>query len=233
MHDDLWAGVESALHKAQFHFLEASRSLQRPERTAWSTRPKIISGNHCCGQTLEALCPHIDSFLVSSRSVPDVIESCFGHDNGWPKEMKAWFDALSADEKTRRDEFSKQFNADRDQFRKHYLTKAANIAVHRRGFAPVEGVVIGPTGKPYPASPIMSVPIAESPSVGDDAPLWARTQPPIPVRPSGDEDKFKIDGKPLFPELQAYLQLAHQLRDKARDICQRVHDGKHLTPPPW
>ena len=36
MHDDLWVGVELALHKAQFHLNEASRSLQRPERTAMS-----------------------------------------------------------------------------------------------------------------------------------------------------------------------------------------------------
>ena len=36
MHDDLWVGVELALHKAQFHLYEASRSLQRPERTATS-----------------------------------------------------------------------------------------------------------------------------------------------------------------------------------------------------
>ena len=181
------------------------------------------------GKRWEAVYAHVESFLSRARSVPDVIESCFGHDKA--PVVQGWFNARSADEKTRRDEFSKQFKADRDRFRDHNLTKMRDVTLHRRGFAPIEGVVIGPTGKPYPASPIMSVPIAESPSVGDDAPLWARTQPAIPVWPSGDE--FTIDGKPLFPELQAYLQLAHQLRDKARDICQRVHDGKHLTPPPW
>ena len=144
--------------------------------------------------------------------------------------MRDWFKALSPDEQTRRDAFSKQFKSDHDQFRNHYLTNARDIKEHRRGFAPVEGVVTGPSGKPYPASPTTPVPIAESPPIGDDAPLWARTQSAIPVWPSGDE--FTIDGKPLFPELHAYLQLAHQLGDKARDICQRVHDGKHLTPPP-
>jgi hypothetical protein len=143
--------------------------------------------------------------------------------------VRDWFEALSPDEQARRREFSKQFKSDRDLFRDHHLTKARDAKEHWLGFALVEGVVIGPSGKPYPASPTSPVPIAEIPSVGDDAPPWARTQPAIPVWPSGDE--FTIDGKPLFPELRAYLQLAHQLRDKARDICQRVHNGKHLTPP--
>jgi hypothetical protein len=173
----------------------------------------------------------VDSFLVEARSVSNVIQSCFGYDKA--AVVQGWFKALSPDEQSRRDEFSTHFNADRDRFRNHNLTKMRDAKEHRRGFAPVEGVVIGPSGMPYPASPTAPVPIAESPSIGDDAPLWARTQPAIPVWPSGDEDEFRIDGKPLFPERQAYLQLAHQLRDKARDICQRVHDGKHLTPPPW
>ena len=77
----------------------------------------------------------------------------------------------------------------------------------------------------------MSVPIAEA-------------LPPATMRRCGPElnrrFQFGLPGmssksteSPLFPELTAYLQFAHQLRDKARDICQRVHDGKHLTPPPW
>jgi hypothetical protein len=82
--------------------------------------------------------------------------------------------------------------------------------------AHVEGVVIRPTGKPYPASPIMSVPIAESPSVGDDAPLWARTQ----CADSGPGMSSKVT-EALFA-LTAYHQFAHQLRDKAQDICQRA-----------
>jgi hypothetical protein len=178
------------------------------------------------GKRWEECYAHVESVLSRARSVPNVIESCFGHD----AVVRDWFKALSPDEQTRRREFSKQFKSDRNLFRDHHLTKARDVTLHRRGYAPIAGAVIGPTGKSYPASPIVSVPIAEGPSVGDDAPPWARTRPAIPVWPSGDE--FTIDGKPLFPELQTYLKLAHELRDKARDICQRVHDGKHLTPPP-
>jgi hypothetical protein len=108
--------------------------------------------------SLVAIVPGAGSFLVNARSVPDVIESCFGHDNGWPKEVKDWFKARPSDERQRRKEFSKQFKSDRDLFRDHHLTKARNVAVHRRGFPPVKGVVIGLTGKPYPASPIVSEP---------------------------------------------------------------------------
>jgi hypothetical protein len=230
MHDNLWAGVESALESAQFHFLEASLSLQPPERTAMGVVLESAAGTTVVKRWEEPFYKHVESSLSLARSVSDVFESGFGHDKAPVAVVRNWFNARSPDEQTRRREFSKQFKSDRDLFRDHHLTKARDVTLHRCGFAPIKGVVIGPTGKRYPASPIMSVPNAESPSFGDNAPPWAGTQHAIPVWPSGDE--FTIDGKPLFPELQAYLQLAHQLRDRARDICRRVHDGKHLTPPP-
>ena len=104
MHDDLWAGVESALDSAQFHFLEASRSLQRPERTAMSVVLKS-TGAIVVKRWEEPFYAHVESFLSRARSVPDVIESCFGHDKA--SVVQGWFNARSADEKTRRDEFSK------------------------------------------------------------------------------------------------------------------------------
>ncbi len=228
MHDDYWAGVESALSGAARHLIEAARSLQPPERTGWSVALESDGTTIVWKPWEEPFYGNVRSLLQQARSVPFVIESCFGCDIGL-KELKVWFKDLSPDEQTRRRDFSEQFKSHRNQFREHNLTKAANIMVHRRGFAPIEGVVIGPSGKRYPASPTAPVPIAESPSIGEDAPPGTRIQSAIPVWPR--EDQFTIDGKSLFPELQAYLQLAHQLRDKARDIC-HVHDGKHLTPPP-
>ena len=76
---DLWVGVESALHKAQFHLNEASRSLQRPERTAMSVVLES-TGTIVVKRWEEPFYAHVDSFLVEARSVSNVIESCFGHD---------------------------------------------------------------------------------------------------------------------------------------------------------
>ena len=129
MHDDHWAGVELALSGAQFHLIEASRSLQPPERTAISVVLES-AGTIVWKPWEEPFYSNVRSFLQQARSVPFVIESCFGRDNGL-KELKAWFNALSEDEQARRLEFYKQFKSHRDQFREHYLTKAANITVHR------------------------------------------------------------------------------------------------------
>ena len=159
MHDDHWAGVESALSGAQFHLIEASRSLQPPERTAISVVLKS-AGTIVWKPWEEPFYSNVRSFLQQARSVPFVIESCFGRDNGI-KELKAWFNALSEDEQA---DDSSSINSS-----SLIATSSGNTISQRQqtsrciGFAPVEGVVIGrPTGKPYPASPIMSVPIAEA-----------------------------------------------------------------------
>jgi len=222
MHDDLWASVDSALGGAQFHLNEASRSLQPPERTAMRVVLESSAGTIVWKPWEEPFYNNVRSFLQQARSVPFVIESCFGRDIGL-EELKAWFIALTEDEQARRREFHKLFESHRDQFREHYLTKAANIAVHRRGFAPVEGVVIGPTGKPYPASPITSVPVAESPLFGDEAPLWARTQPSIPVRPSDNASSLG----PNFSKNECHADLDALANGRTRrpeeEVLRRLH----------
>jgi hypothetical protein len=73
----LWAGIDWKLEAAQISLHEMARSLS-PERTTMTvvhqSTGAIIS--HRWEQTYE----HVDTFLAKARSVPEIIESCFGAD---------------------------------------------------------------------------------------------------------------------------------------------------------
>jgi hypothetical protein len=232
MHEHLWAGVDRKLQDAQFSLNERGRSLQPPERTHMNVVQQS-TGAIIDTRWQDSFCAHVDTFLAKVRSIPGVIESCFGADRGGPP-MKHWFDALPLAEQTRRQTFSDQFQTDRKAFGRHRLTNERNVSEHRLGFPSVEGKVVGPFGDVHVATPVKSIPTAESRSFGDPgndaALLWAATQPPQPVQPRWDQ--FTIGGKPLFPECGAYLTLAQQLVDHARGISQRVHGTDSLTTPP-
>jgi hypothetical protein len=81
--------------------------------------------------------------------------------------------------------------------------------------------VNGPFGVEHTASPVKSVPTAESrrfdnPADEPGLPL-AAAQPPQQVRP-------------LFDECRDYLKLASDLRGQASNICQQVHGSHTVTP---
>ena len=86
MHEQLWAGVDRKLQGALFYFIEMGRSL---ESAIWQ----------------ESFYAHVDTFLAKVRSVPEVIESCFGADRVLI--ATEWFGQLPDDEQKRR----KTFNA--------------------------------------------------------------------------------------------------------------------------
>jgi hypothetical protein len=223
-HDPLWAGIDRKLEDALFYFNEMARSLQPPERTPMTG---AIIGRHS-----ESIYAHVDTFLAKARSVPGVIESCFGTDRVLMQTK--WFGQLPNDEQTRRKTFSKRFRKAREKFSKHHLTNERNTSVHRLGYPGVEGKVIGPFGVEHTASPVKSVPTAESrrfdnPADEPGLPL-AAAQPPQPVQPMWNQ--FIIGGKPLFAECRDYLQLAGDLRDQAHKLCQQLHGSDTVTPPP-
>jgi hypothetical protein len=231
MHDDLWAGAHRKLEDALLYLDEMAKSLQPPDRTPMNV--VLQSAGAIIGNRWQnSFYAHVDTFLAKVRSVPEVIECCFGADRG-SRPMRDWFDRLPPAEQTRRQTFSDQFRTDREAFRRHYLTNERNISEHRLGFSNVEGKVIGPFGEVHTASPAKRIPDAESRRFGpgDDPALpWAATQSPQPVQPKWDQ--FTIDGKPLFAECQAYLALAQQLVHQARVISERVHGTDSLTTPP-
>jgi hypothetical protein len=234
MHDHLWAGIDRKLEEAASIFAEMAKSLQPPERTHMSV--VLESSSAVLGSNWQSsFYSLVGTFLAKVRSVPSIIEACFGADLVSPP-MRDWWDhRLPPDEQQRRQAFSAQFEADRKAFRDHYLTTERDVSEHRLGFPDIEGKVVGPFEQVHTATPLNRIPDAESrplePNINNDPALqWAATLPPRPVQPRWDQ--FTIAGKPLFPECRDYLNYAGQLAAKARTISQSVHGTHHLTRPP-
>jgi hypothetical protein len=227
MHEDLWAGVVLKLEYASYFLEKMSRSLQ-PSAGAATLEAAGAVAEHPWERSFY---PSLDAFLAMTRSIPEIIQCCFGEDRS--SAMAKWFNALPAPEKTRRQAFSAEFKSCYDEFREHPLSVARNVSLHRRGYPDVEVSITGRFGVVHIGGAAKRVPGAESRETGetgnDPAAQWAATQPPLPIRPRRSE--FTIGSKPLFEECQAYLALAQQLFEQARNISQRVHRTESLSTP--
>jgi hypothetical protein len=231
MHDELWAGVELKIENAEFFSEQMGKALLPPDRNPMNIALES-TGAIIETRWQRSLYANLDAFLAMVRSVPEIIQACFGADLG-SREMKAWFKGLTPAEQTRRKNFAVQFKTVHDTFRGLSLSNARNISLHRTGVAPVEVNITGRFGVSHIGTPIKHVPTSESTHIiaGDDPALqWAATLPPDPVQPTWTD--FSIDGRPLFQECQAYLQEARKVVAHASTIVQHVHGNNTVTPPP-
>ena len=229
MHEELWAGVELKINNAEFFLEEMGKALLPPERTQMNVALQTTGAIIDTGWQ-RSFYAHLDAFLAMARSVPEIIQCCFGWDTS--DAMKSWRDRLSTTEEKRRREFKKSFKGAYKTFRKLPLSNARNISLHRTGVAPVEVNIIGRYGISYIGTPVSHVPTAEGEEIaaGDDQALqWVATMPPVPVQPAWPD--FKVNGKSLFTECRAYLDGAKNLLARARGISLQVHDNESLTPP--
>lgn len=223
MHDELWASVELKVDHAAFFLELMGRSIQPPEWTATEVAIQSAGGTYIDPQWQRAFYAYLDAFLATARSIPEIINCCFGKDirNG---PMRTWFDKLDAAEQSRRGAFSKKFEKDREKFARLGLSNARNITFHR-GVAPVEVRISGLFGVTYTGNPLDRVPAMEtSPNAGGTV-----TAHPLPVQPKPSD--FTTDGKLLFDECDAYLGEARNLVEKARSISLTEHGSQTLTPP--
>src|SRR5947209_9646873 len=79
-----------------------------------------------------SLFANLDAFLAMARSVPAIIEACFGADLG-SAEMRTWFNGLGSGEQYRRKEFTRQFELAYAAFRALALSNKRNVSFHRTG----------------------------------------------------------------------------------------------------
>jgi hypothetical protein len=231
MHEELWAGVDSKIANAAFFIEETAGLFDWPNGSAAARAIAAGVNVEMPLQCERSFYAHLDAFLVTARSVPEVINCCFGKDT-ITSEMRNWFASLSAAEQTRRSEFLRQFQSTYDNFRNLPLSKERNISYHRTGYPAVEGKITGRYGV-YIGSPINRLPTVESEPLiarDTDALKWAATQPPPPIRATASD--FTIGGASLFPECRSYLEQANCLVSQARAIAQLVHGADVLTPPP-
>jgi hypothetical protein len=226
MHEVLWAGVELKVQYAEFHLQRMVRSLEPPEQTATNVAIQAARGIIDTGWQ-RSFYPHVDAFLSTARSVPEIIQCCFGEDRGNPV-MKAWFNKLPAPEQARRKNFKKHFQTDQNRFRKLPLSTARDISVHRTGYAQVTVTISGRFGVIHEGGPAKPVPLAETRPIVDQNLAFLAT--PNPVRPAWTN--FYIHGQLLFPACQDYLNRAQDLVVTARRLSGQVHGTDSLTPPP-
>jgi hypothetical protein len=226
MNEELWAGAEVKLEYAEFHFSEMARLVAIPERTAWDVALQA-SGTIIDGVWQRAFYAHLDALLSAARSIPEIIQCCFGHDPA--RQMKKWFGGLPAAEQDRRREFRKRFEQSYKTFRDLPLGEARHQIEHRTGVAPVEVTVIGRFGVTYTGGPAKPIPMSEAPIITDPnfPPSLVKAHA---LRPNWSD--FTIQGQPLFDTCREYLDEAALLVAGARLLAEAVHGTNVLTVPP-
>jgi hypothetical protein len=126
MHEGLWAGVDRKIANAGFFLEEMARSFDRPGGRAAARAMAAGVNVEMPLQWERSFYARLDAFLVMTRSVPEVINCCFGKDTA-TREMRSWFVSLPAAEQTRRSEFLTQFESDYDNFRNLPLSKERKL----------------------------------------------------------------------------------------------------------
>jgi hypothetical protein len=227
MNEELWAGVELKLQHAEFHLHRMGESLEPPERTGTNVAMQAPGAIIDTGWQ-RSFYAHLDAFLSAARSVPEIIQCCFGVDEGH-SEMRTCFKRLPEAERLRRQEFKKQFKGSYESFRALRLGTVRHISEHRTGVAPVKVTISGMFGVTYIGGPVTRVPIAETRHIDDSSLLWMAKPIPLP-QPSWDD--FDIEGQPLFPACQDYLNGARALVNDARHVSNAVHGTIALSSPP-
>ena len=86
MHENLWAGVGLKVELAGFFLRQMQAALDRP-------RGQRAAMLEAAGATVDiqwqpAFYANLDAFLVMARSVPEVINSCFGKDYSKQRDEK-------------------------------------------------------------------------------------------------------------------------------------------------
>jgi len=227
MHEHVWAGVHLKLQHAEFHLRRMGQSLEPPERTATNVALQAAGVILDTGWQ-RSFYAHLDAFLSAARSIPEIVQCCLGVDEGHP-DMRNWFAKLPDDEKVRRQEFKKRFKAGYDSFRASRLGTLRHISEHRTGVAPATVTISGLFGVTYVGSPVDLIPLTETRHITHPDLSWMDR--PIPLRqPSWDD--FELEGQPLFPACQEYLDGARALVNTARHISDVVHGTMSLSSPP-
>jgi hypothetical protein len=223
----LWAGVELKLAYAHFHLEEMGRSISYRQPSQHEVAV-MTSGAVFGGNWQRTFYPHFDAFLAAARSIPSIIEACFGADRG-SSEMKEWFGNLNSDERDRRSRFRRAlsdsllYKACND----HPLTHARNTVLHRTGVAALQVKISDFFGVVHTGGPLSKIPTATS----HPSNQWIPGSHPMQIEPwHGGE--FTIDGVPLFESCHGYLDAATKLISEAREIVGRIHGHSPLTSPP-
>jgi len=235
MHDEKWAGVAFKLDEAQF-FLERMSKVLAPTRLDTSRRhpANVIEMT----KWQPDFYYYLDAFVGAARSVPDVIQKCFGWDE---RSSGSWVQPLDKAEIERRKKFQKKFTTIYSAFHRETLSRVRTGLFHWLGVPPVHTRVRVRFGQEYTRGPLDLIPSAACrefpPEVAENVPVSAFQS--LPVEPSWQEFTLEIPQPnapprsiPLFEECKRYKEAAKDLMSKAKEISDRVHGAEPLTAPP-
>lgn len=234
MREELWQGTDFKLAEARFFLDQMDKVLLPPQFNDPTWHPAYT---HSVTQWQPDFYFYLDAFIGATRSVPDVIQKCFGWDN---RSTKEWLQPPDADEIARREKFQAEFTGLYRAFYRQRLSRVRVGTFHWRGVPSVQtkGKVF--LGQEYTGKPGQLIPSAASrqfPPETDPA-LAAIFSQPRPVEPSWEDFTVEIprddgttESNPLFPECKAYLNLAQQLVKESKELCERIHRGSKLIPP--
>lgn len=234
MHDDLWQGVDFKLAEAEF-FLDRMGTVLIPPRASDPTWHPAYSSNGARWQPDFYF--YLDAFIAAARSIPDVVQKCFGWD---PHSKSDWPEALDDDEKLRRDAFQAEFGKHYLAFHRQALSRVRVGTFHWRGMPCVQAKAKSFGGEEYAGSPARQIPAAAPRRFppGTDPAFIAIFSDPLPVEPSWQDftlemprDDGTTESSPLFSACKAYLESARQLVNESRELCGRIHGASTLTPP--
>jgi hypothetical protein len=202
------------LEGAETHLRQASRDINAelpPQYAARQFTEVAVSGPRWRAK----LSSRVSAFLADCRSIPAIIQFCFGED---PKSDKRWLSNLPSGEKQDRHQFQQSFRRLYVGFSKLPLSRARVDTVPRQGFADIWVKV----GKSH--IPLQELADTENKLLlfgPNPASQWAASLPARPTRYLPDDFFFKTVGgryKLLFPECQSHLRRAHELLEEARQL---------------
>jgi hypothetical protein len=234
MHEKLWQGIEFKLREAEF-FLDRMGKVLVPPRIAdphW---------HPAYGLSAAAWQPdfyfYLDAFIGAARSIPDVVQKCFGWDE---RSKNEWPSPLGPDEIDRRKEFQARFTDTYSNFHRQPLSRVRVGTFHWSGVPSVQTKAKVFGGDEYTGRPGQLIPTTacrEFPA-GTDPAFIALFSKPRPVEPSWQDFRLEIpledgtiESTPLFPACKAYLASAQQLVDDSKKFADSIHDDLPLTPP--
>jgi hypothetical protein len=234
MHEELWQGIDFKLAEAAF-FLDRMGKVLVPQ---WVNDPMGHPGyRHSAAHWQPDFYFYLDAFIGATRSIPDVIQKCFG----WDKHSeKKWPQPPDNHEIDRRKRFQSAFTRLYVAFSRQPLSRVRVGTFHWRGVPSVQTKAKVFCGQEYIGKPGQIIPSAVPRQYppGTDQALIALFSKPLPVEPSWPDFTLEIpqedgttESKPLFPACQAYMKSADELVKESRALCERLHGGYNLTPP--
>jgi hypothetical protein len=188
MHEELWQGIDFKLAEAHFFLDRMGKTLLPPQH---SDRRWHQSYGPAVAQWQPDFYFYLDAFIGATRSVPDVIQKCFGWD--W-RSKGEWPQPPDSDEVGRRDKFQAEFTGPYLEFHRQPLSRVRVGTFHWMGMPSVKARARVFCGQEYTGRPGQLVPSTAPRQFppGTDPAFLALFSKPMAVEPYWEDFTLEI-----------------------------------------